>query len=96
MFPKIYPTRQASIHSDVIDEVVHAECLGIKCQFIEAEWRIYAPVNFAIIGPDNDLLSVWNQDIIWTSTGVLLIEPLGINFSEILSKLNYFHSYIYQ
>ena len=37
-----------------------------------------------IIGLDNALSPDRRQVIIWTNAGILLIEPLGINFSEIL------------
>ena len=33
-----------------------------------------------IIGSDNGFLPVLCQGIIWTSVGILLIEPLGANF----------------
>ena len=36
------------------------------------------------IGSDNGLSSGRHQAIIWTSAGILLIRPLGTNFSEIL------------
>ena len=36
-----------------------------------------------IIASDNDLLPGRRQAIIWTSAGILLIGPLGTNFSEI-------------
>ena len=36
------------------------------------------------IGSDNGLSPEWRQAIIWTNTGILLIEPYGTNFSEIL------------
>ena len=39
-----------------------------------------------IIGSDNGLLPGQRQAIIWTNDGILLIGPLGINFSEILFK----------
>ena len=39
-----------------------------------------------IIGSDN----AWCQTIIWTSAGILLIKPLGINISEILIAMNTF------
>ena len=41
-----------------------------------------------IIGADNGLLPGWRQAIIWTNAGILLIGPLGINFSEILIEIN--------
>ena len=36
-----------------------------------------------IIGSDNGLSPGWRQAIIWNNAGLLLIEPLGTNFSEI-------------
>ena len=43
-----------------------------------------------IIGSDDGLSPGWHQAIIWTNAGILLIEPLGINFSEILIEINTF------
>ena len=40
-----------------------------------------------IIASDNGLLTDRRQAIIWTNTGVLLIGPLGTNFSEILIEI---------
>ena len=40
-----------------------------------------------IIGSDNGLLPDRRQAIIWTNAGLLLIEPLGTNFSEILIEI---------
>ena len=37
-----------------------------------------------IIGSDNGLSPGQHQAIIWTIVGILLIGPLGTNFSEIL------------
>ena len=37
-----------------------------------------------IIGSDNGLSPGRRHTIIWTNAGILLIEPLGTNFSEIL------------
>ena len=48
-------------------------------------WCIYVSVNYAIIGSDNGLSPGRHQAIIWTNTGILLIRPLGTNFSEILN-----------
>ena len=39
--------------------------------------------NLTIIGSDNGLSPGRRQAIIWTNAGILLIEPLGTNFSEI-------------
>ena len=40
-----------------------------------------------IIGSDNDLSPDRRQAIIWTNAGILLIGPLGTNFSEILIEI---------
>ena len=54
----------------------------VSISIIEAEWRIYASVNLAIIGLDNGLSPDWHQAIIWTNT--------GINYSEILIDVHKF------
>ena len=43
-----------------------------------------------IIGSDNGLSPGRRQAIIWTNAGILLIGPLGTNFSEILIKIHTF------
>ena len=48
---------------------------------------MYASLNLVIIGSDNGLSPVRRQAIIWTNTRILLIEPLGTNFSEILVEI---------
>ena len=40
-----------------------------------------------IIASDNGLSPVQRQAIIWTNAGILLIRPLGTNFSEILIEI---------
>ena len=40
-----------------------------------------------IIGSDNGLSPGRRQAIIWTIAGILLIGPLGTNFSEILIEI---------
>ena len=50
----------------------------------QAEWRIYALVIYrTIIGSDNGLLPGQCQAIIWTNAVILLIWPIGTDFSEI-------------
>ena len=44
----------------------------------------------AIIGSDNGLSPGRRQAIIWTNAGILIIGPLGTNFSEILIVINTF------
>ena len=48
--------------------------------------------NLTIIGPDNGLSPDRCQAIIWTNAGILLIGPLGTNFSQWNSNRN---SYIF-
>ena len=43
-----------------------------------------------IIGSDNDLSPERRQAIIWTNVGILIIGPLGTNFSEILIEIQTF------
>ena len=43
-----------------------------------------------IIGSDNGLSPEWYQAIIWTNAGILLIWPLGTNFSDILIEIQTF------
>ena len=43
-----------------------------------------------IIGSDNGLSPGRHQAIIWTNAGILLIEPLGTNFNEILIGIQIF------
>ena len=43
-----------------------------------------------IIGSDNGLSPNQRQAIIWTNDGILLIETLGTNFSEILIEIHTF------
>ena len=57
---------------------------------IEVEWRIYASGDSVIIGADNGLSPMRRQAIIWTNAGILLIGPLGTNFSEILIDIHTF------
>ena len=42
------------------------------------------------IGSDNGLSPGRRQAIIWTNDGILLIQYLGTNFSEILSEIHSF------
>ena len=43
-----------------------------------------------IVGSDNGLSPERRQAIIWTNAGILLIGPLGTNFSEILIEIQTF------
>ena len=43
-----------------------------------------------IVGSDNGLSPDQHQAIIWTNAKILLIGPLGMNFSEILIEIHTF------
>ena len=45
---------------------------------------MHVSLNWVNIGSDNGLAPDRRQAIIWTNAGILLIGPLGTNFSEIL------------
>ena len=61
----------------------------LSSKIIEAEWRICVG-NPTIIGSDNGLSPSQCQAIIWTNARILLIGPLGTNFSEILIEIHTF------
>ena len=44
-------------------------------QLIEAEWRLYASLNYDIIGLDNGLSPARHQAMIWTNDGLMFIGP---------------------
>ena len=46
--------------------------------------------NLTIIGSDNDLSPGRRQAITWTNVGILLIGPLGTNFSEMSIEIHTF------
>ena len=46
--------------------------------------------NLTIIGSDNGLSPVRRQAIAWTNVGILLIGPLGTNFSEMLIEIHFY------
>ena len=55
------------------------------------DWVIHICIgNVAIIGSNNGLSPGRCQAIIWTNAGILLIGPLGTNFSETLIEIHTF------
>ena len=51
---------------------------------------MYTSLNRVIIGSDNGLSPVRRQAIIATNAGIMLMGPLGTNFSEILIGIQTF------
>ena len=67
--------------------------VGLSCysQLTHWGWVTHICVGkLTIIGSDNGLSSGRRQAIIWTNGGILLIRPLGTNFSEIRSEIHTF------
>ena len=64
--------------------------LYIDIRIISPQCRIYASVNRVSIGLYDGLLPIRDHAIIWTKAGILLIEPLGTNFREILIEIHIF------
>ena len=62
----------------------------LLCQLTLTHWgrvRHICISKLTIIGSDNGLSPDRRQAFIWTNAGLLLIEPLGTNFSEILIEI---------
>ena len=60
----------------------------VKCaRRLSDQWRISA---WVIIASDNGLSPGRRQAIICTNAGILLIRPLGVNFSEISIEIHIF------
>ena len=68
--------------------IFHCWCFFL-IQLIETEWHICVS-KLTIIGSDNGSSPGRRQAIIWTNAGILLIQTLGTNFSEIWSAIHTF------
>ena len=79
------------------DHQLSRESLQILSRFFESDnhplWGRVTHIcvgKLTIIGSDNGLSPERRQAIIWTNAGILLIGPLGTNFSEILVAIQTF------
>ena len=70
-------------------QVVHVHCVGYDGATLTHCGRVMhiCVSKLTIIGSDNGLSPGRRQAIIWTNAGILLIGPLGTNFSEILIEI---------
>ena len=69
--------------------VGHSHCTG----YTLTHWGRVTHIcvgKLTIVGSDNGLSPERRQAIIWTNAGILLIGPLGTNFSEILIEIQTF------
>ena len=64
--------------------------LYICIPLISPQCRIYVSVNRVSIGSDGGLSPTRHQTIIWNNAWILLTEPLGTNFREILIEIHMF------
>ena len=73
------------------------DCVTGTLSYLASHW--YSPrgqvthtcfTKITIIGLDNGLSLGRRQAIIWTNAGILLLGPLGTNFSEILIEIQAF------
>ena len=66
-------------------------CHGVVLSLFWQGWMTHIRISKrTIIGSDNGLAPARRQAIIWTNAGILLITPLGTNFSEILIEIYIF------
>ena len=80
----------ASVNYFIIDLELHVTASQSSCyrNMSLTHWVTHICVSkLAIIGSDNGLLPDRRQAIIWTNAGLLLIGPLGTNFSKILIEI---------
>ena len=64
-----------------------------KCKPMLIHWGRVTHIcvsNLTITGSDNGLSAGRRQAIIWTNAGILLIRPLGTNFSVLLIEIDTF------
>ena len=59
----------------------------IPYEYTISSSRIYASLNWVIIGSNNGLSPGWRQAIIWTNALILSIRPHGTYLNEILFKI---------
>ena len=86
-----YPERQSLFETgpDVFPDTSESHYNTVQLTHWRRAMHIYI-TNQTIIGSDNGLTPCQRQAIIWTKAGILLIEPSGTNFSEILIKIQIF------
>ena len=88
--------RRATISGDqkpILSENILNNQLGFNRRWLLTHWSRVTHIcigKLTIIGSDNGLSPERRQAIIWTNAGILLIGPLGTNFSEILIGIQIF------
>ena len=74
---------------EFLEDIIIQDISSISSYYLTHWGRVtYICVSkLTIIGSDNGLSPGWRQAIIWTNACILLIGPLGTNFSEILVEI---------
>ena len=80
-------TNMFYIHSNIHMPLIDTRLFTAK---LCSKTKVSGNKTWLIIGSNNGLSTVRRQVIIWTNTGILLIWPLGTNFSEILIEIHTF------
>ena len=66
------------------------QCIDVPIADVSNHWGRVTHIcsnKLTMIGSDNGLSPGWYRAIIWTSARILLIEPLGAKFNEILLEI---------
>ena len=75
---------KCSSHENVFEDYTFNFATGQNVSLLRLSDAYICVRKFSIIGSDNGLAPGWRQAIVGTNEGILLIRPLGTNFSEIL------------
>ena len=84
----ITPSVNILLHKWDINTIIHMLCSSVKTHWGRVTHICVSKLT--IIGSYNGLAPGRRQTIIWTNDGMLLIGPLGTNFSEILIRIQTF------
>ena len=75
------------IHLKILSATCRPLCSGLHKFNSLRPSDVYCVSKLTTIGSDNGLSPGRRQAIIWSNAGILLIGPLGTNFSEILIEM---------
>ena len=85
--------KELNYETNQSEQLVYIVPLSIVFSSLLTHWGRVTHIcvfNVTIIGSDNGLSPGRRQAITWTNVGILLIGPLGTNFSEMLIEIHTF------
>ena len=88
----VYYRKYSTVHM-YITKICPFLCCACFCRGYITQWGRVTHIcvgNLTIIGSDNGLSPGRRQAITWTNVGILLIGPIGTNFSEMLIAIHTF------